>query len=383
MENKLSMNMKNAEMKKNIKIPLIFLLLLIFGSFLIFLGSRNDAVTVAKSIKSGVLTADEINIAFQNVGGKVTKRFVQESQMVKKGDPLMQLEDIDTKLAIDRMQALVDSQKAAVNQEQAAIKITENETNLSELSTWRRIEEVQANLEAAKSARYLANTEFDRQTQLRKSGGNSQSQLDNARNVFINAKMQVIQIESQLSTLMIGATPEQISQFEQTKNATGMTIQSILIARQKLQNRQNQLTQLQSQLAQGEAELKQLQLNYDRLTLRAPEDGKVLKLMFEDGEMVPNGAPAVLLETDRKYIDIYVNEKMVNDYQPDTTVTANVIALNKEVKGKVRFATAAPSFADLRMTRERGQADLTSYQVRIYIEPIPKLLTGMTLEVKK
>jgi HlyD family secretion protein len=376
------MNMKNAEMKKNIKIPLIFLLLLIFGSFLIFLGSRNDAVTVAKSIKSGVLTADEINIAFQNVGGKVTKRFVQESQMVKKGDPLMQLEDIDTKLAIDRMQALVDSQKAAVNQEQAAIKITENETNLSELSTWRKIEEVQANLEAAKSAQYLTGTEFDRQTQLRKTGGNSQSQLDNAHHAFTAAKMQVVQIESQLSTLMIGATPEQISQFEQTKNATGMTIQSILIARQKLQNRQNQLTQLQSQLAQGEAELKQLQLNYERLTLRAPEDGKVLKLMFEDGEMVPNGAPAVLLETDRKYIDIYVNEKMVNDYQPGTTVTANVIALNKEIKGKVRFATAAPSFADLRMTRERGQADLTSYQVRIYIESIPKLLTGMTLEVE-
>ena len=376
MENKLYM-------KKNVKIPVIFLLLLFFGSFLIFLGSRNDAVTVAKSIKSGVLTADEINVAFQNVGGKVIKRFVEESQMVKKGDPLMQLEDVDTKLAIDRLQALVDSQRAAVNQEQAAIEITENETNLSELSTWRKIEEVKASLEAAKSARNLASTEFDRQTQLRKTGGNSQSQLDNARNAFVVAKMQVIQIESQLSTLMIGATPEQVSQFEKTQNATGMSLQSIMIARQKLENRQNQLAQLKAQLAQGEADLKQLQINYQRLTLKAPEDGKVLKLMFEDGELAPTGAPAVLLETDRKYIDIYVNEKMVNDYQPGTTVTANVIALDKEVKGKVRFATAAPSFADLRMTRERGQADLTSYQVRIYMESIPKLLTGMTLEVKQ
>ncbi|OCG09865.1 hypothetical protein A9G14_11415 [Gilliamella apicola] len=376
MENKLYM-------KKNVKIPVIFLLLLFFGSFLIFLGSRNDAVTVAKSIKSGVLTADEINVAFQNVGGKVIKRFVEESQMVKKGDPLMQLEDVDTKLAIDRLQALVDSQRAAVNQEQAAIEITENETNLSELSTWRKIEEVKASLEAAKSARNLASTEFDRQAQLRKTGGNSQSQLDNARNAFVVAKMQVIQIESQLSTLMIGATPEQVSQFEKTQNATGMSLQSIIIARQKLENRQNQLAQLKAQLAQGEADLKQLQINYQRLTLKAPEDGKVLKLMFEDGELAPTGAPAVLLETDRKYIDIYVNEKMVNDYQPGTTVTANAIALDKEVKGKVRFATAAPSFADLRMTRERGQADLTSYQVRIYIESIPKLLTGMTLEVEQ
>ena len=378
MKNKLNLI---SNLPKNIKIPAIFLLLLLVGSTLICLGSRNDAVSVAKSIKSGVLTADEINVAFQNVGGKVVKRFVQESQFVKKGDPLMQLEDIDTQLSIDRLQALVDSQTAAVKQEQAAIEITENETNLNELSTWRKIEEVKANLEAAISSRDLANTEFQRHTQLRKTGGASQSQLDAARNSYINSKMLVVQIESQLSTLMIGATPEQIAQFEQTRNATGMTLQSITIARQKLQNRQNQLAQIKAQLAQAEADLKQLKVNYSRLTLVAPEDGKVLKLMFEDGEMAPAGAPAVLLETDRKYVDIYVNEKMVNDYQPGTKVKANVIALDKTVNGTVRFATAAPSFADLRMTRERGQADLTSYQVRIYMEPIANLLTGMTIEV--
>ena len=378
MKNKLNLI---SNLPKNIKIPAIFLLLLLVGSTLICLGSRNDAVSVAKSIKSGVLTADEINVAFQNVGGKVVKRFVQESQFVKKGDPLMQLEDIDTQLSIDRLQALVDSQTAAVKQEQAAIEITENETNLNELSIWRKIEEVKANLEATISSRDLANTEFQRHTQLRKTGGASQSQLDAARNAYINSKMLVVQIESQLSTLMIGATPEQIAQFEQTRNATGMTLQSITIARQKLQNRQNQLAQIKAQLAQAEADLKQLKVNYSRLTLVAPEDGKVLKLMFEDGEMAPAGAPAVLLETDRKYVDIYVNEKMVNDYQPGTKVKANVIALDKTVNGTVRFATAAPSFADLRMTRERGQADLTSYQVRIYMEPIANLLTGMTIEV--
>ncbi|OCG00376.1 hypothetical protein A9G12_04620 [Gilliamella sp. wkB112] len=368
-------------MKKNIKIPAIFLLLLTFGSFLIYFGSRNDAVSVAKSIKSGVLTADEVNVAFENVGGRVIKRFVQESEFVKKGDPLMQLDDIDTKIAIERLQALVDSQQASVNQEQAAITIAENDTDLTELSTWRKIEEVQANLEAARSARDLASTEFDRHSQLRKTGGTSQSQLDSTRNTFIATKMQVVQIESQLATLMIGATKEQIKQFQQTKDATGMTLQAITIARDKIKNRQNQLAQLRGQLNQSEAELKQLQVNYKRLTLVAPESGKVLKIMYEDGEVVPNGAPAVLLETDRKYVDIYVNENMVKDYQPGTSVTANAIALDKKVKGIIRFATAAPSFADLRMTRERGQADLTSYQVRIYIESIPQLLTGMTLEV--
>lgn len=368
-------------MKKTIKIPVIFFLLLMLGSCLIYFGSRNDAVSVAKSIKSGVLTADEINVAFQNVGGKVIKREVQESQLVKKGDTLMVLEDTDTQLAINRLKALIDAQEASIRQEQSAIEIAKLDTDLSEISTWHTIEEVQANLDAAIATRDLASTELERHTQLRKTGGASQSLLDSVRNTFITTKMNVIQIQSQLATLMVGATPEQLKQFNQTKNATGMTLQSIVIARQKIDNRQNQLDQLRAQLAQSKAELQQLEVNYQRLTLTAPEDGKVLKLMYEDGELVPTGAPAVLLETNRKYVDIYVNENMVNDYQPETVITGKVIALDTKVKGTVRFATAAPSFADLRMTRERGQADLTSYQVRIYMENMPHLLTGMTIEV--
>lgn len=368
-------------MNKNVKIPIIFLILLTFGSTLIFFGSRNDAVTVAKSIKSGVLTADEINVAFQNVGGKVLTRAVQESQQVKKGDVLMVLEDTDTRLAIDRLKAVIAGQEASVRQEESAITIAENETNLSEVATWRNIEAVQASLDAAISALDFANTEYQRHIQLRKAGGVSQSQLDNTRNTYIAAKMTTVQLQSQLSTLTVGATTEQLQQFSKTKDATGMTLQSIINARHTIKNRHNQLAQLRAQLNQSQAELEQLEVNYQRLTLVAPEDGKVLKIMYEDGELVPTGAPAVLLETNRKYVDIYVNETMVNDYQPGTTVTANVIALDKEVSGKIRFATAAPSFADLRMTRERGQADLTSYQVRIYVDDIPNLLTGMTIEV--
>ncbi|AJA43955.1 HlyD family secretion protein [Frischella perrara] len=368
-------------MNKNVKIPIIFLILLTFGSTLIFFGSRNDAVTVAKSIKSGVLTADEINVAFQNVGGKVLTRAVQESQQVKKGDVLMVLEDTDTRLAIERLKAVIAGQEASVRQEESAITIAENETNLSEVATWRNIEAVQASLDAAKSALDFANTEYQRHIQLRKAGGVSQSQLDNTRNTYIAAKMTTVQLQSQLSTLTVGASTEQLQQFSKTKDATGMTLQSIINARHTIKNRHNQLAQLRAQLSQSQAELEQLEVNYQRLTLVAPEDGKVLKIMYEDGELVPTGAPAVLLETNRKYVDIYVNETMVNDYQPGTTVTANVIALDKEVSGKIRFATAAPSFADLRMTRERGQADLTSYQVRIYVDDIPNLLTGMTIEV--
>ena len=130
-------------------------------------------------------------------------------------------------------------------------------------------------------------------------------------------------------------------------------------------------------------QLETLQVQESRLTLRAPEAGTVKQILYEAGEMVSAGAPVVLLETDRRYFDIYVNESQVSDYRPQTQVTAEVPALGKAVTGTVRFAQAAPSFADLRSTRERGQADLTSFQVRIYVAPEAGLLPGMTLEVTK
>ena len=95
------------------------------------------------------------------------------------------------------------------------------------------------------------------------------------------------------------------------------------------------------------------------------------------------GAPVVLIETDRRYFDIYVDETQAGVYRPGTQVKADVPPLGKSVTGTVRFTLAAPSFADLRNTRERGQADLTSFQVRIYVAADEELLTGMTLEVTK
>lgn len=378
--NKLKPEQNNAS-KPILKTAVTFLGLLILGSSLIYFGSRNDAVSVAQNLKSGVLTADNVNIAFENVGGKLITRQVQESQRVKKGDILMVLDDRDSNIALDRLKAVIRSQEALIRQEESAIRIASNETQLTEVSSWRKIEEIQATLSAARASENLARTDFNRMAKLHNTGSVSQSMLDTASSALTTTHSAVVQAERQLASAMIGTTPAQIKNLADKASAQGMTLQAIANSRESIKNRQNVLDQLLAQLDQSQAELRQLEINHQRLTLAAPEAGKVLKLLYESGEMVPAGAPAVLLETDRQYVDIYVNENSVGAYSPGTIVTAKVPALDTQVNGIVRFASAAASFADLRMTRERGQADLTSYQVRIYTEEKPQLLTGMTLEV--
>lgn len=130
------------------------------------------------------------------------------------------------------------------------------------------------------------------------------------------------------------------------------------------------------------AALEQLKVNQSRLTLKAPEKAKVLEVLYEKGELVSPNTPAVLLESERLYFDIYVAENKVKGFQEGAKVTCWSPALGQNVRGTVLSVTAAPDFADLKMVRERGQADLTLFKVRINVEPAEGLLTGMTLEVK-
>ena len=354
----------------------IFAGLLAVGSLLIYFGTRNDAVTVARSIKAGVLTADEVNTAFQNVGGRLVERPIIESQHVKKGEVLAKLDDTDTRLAMA-------SAEATLALEKASIETASRETDRTEKTEWRSIEEKAARVKAAEASYALALKDYRRAEKLIKTGSTSKSAFDAAQSTLTNTREALRQGERQLASATIGATPEDLKRLKRTGSAEGMTLAAVQNARETIANRRFTVAQLAAQRDAAKVQVETLKVQETRLTLRAPEDGTVKKVLCEAGEMVTAGAPVVLLETDRRYFDIYVDETQAGAYRPGMQVKADVPALGKSVTGTVRFTEAAPSFADLRNTRERGQADLTSFQVRIYVAADEELLTGMTLEVTK
>ena len=139
--------------------------------------------------------------------------------------------------------------------------------------------------------------------------------------------------------------------------------------------------QLEAEGEQLKQALAALEVEKSRLTIKAPEDGKILKVMYQVGEIVPAGSPAVLLESNRQYYEIYVSEKDAAKFAEGKTVKGETAA-GKTVTGTVRVLHEAPAFADLRGTRERGQADLKSLVARIYVTPQPGVIPGMSIGVK-
>lgn len=66
------------------KVVAVFAVLLAVGIALLMLGPQNDAASIASARKAGVLTAEEVAVAFEIVSAKLIERPVIESQYVKK-----------------------------------------------------------------------------------------------------------------------------------------------------------------------------------------------------------------------------------------------------------------------------------------------------------
>lgn len=210
----------------------------------------------------------------------------------------------------------------------------------------------------------------------------AQSDFDALKAAAASAREGLSSAERAVDAACVGARAEDRQKLSRTGSAEGMRLDAVVNARQAAENRRISLESLKAGREASAAALEQLKVNQSRLTLKAPEKAKVLEVLYEKGELVSPNAPAVLLESERLYFDIYVAENKVTGFQEGAKVTCWSPALGQDVRGTVLSVTAAPDFADLKMVRERGQADLTLFKVRINVEPAKGLLTGMTLEVK-
>ncbi len=353
--------------QRSIKIGLFFLALLVLsGIFLCFNG--HDAIALATKKKAGILTAEQVKVSFNSVGGNLAQEAVQEAQEVKKGDVLLVLDSTDVDLNIEKLQAQIGQLEAQIKSGNGSINVGFAKTDTEEIQTLRQVDQQEAAVNASVATYENAKLDYDRKVTLEKQGAIARSTLDAARMTIQVAAADVAQQRNLLAKLRGGA-------------GSGDTLPTITNERRTLENQKNDVAALEQQKKYLEVQLKEAKIQKERLILRAPEDAKVLKILAKQGEMVSANTPVILLESKRDYYDIYISENQAANLQEGGTITGTTVATDKKVPGIIRLITKAPGFADLKNSREKGQSDLSSFQVRIYTEPQKNLLTGMTIEV--
>jgi HlyD family secretion protein len=357
---------------KSLKVGILFVALL-FASGMMLLYKGNDAIVLAVEKKNGILTAEQVKVAFDSVSGRMVNEAVKEAQEVKKGDILMVLDSTDVDLAIAKLKAQLVQLDAQIQSMNGSIRIGYARTDINEEQSFRQIDQQRAAVNAANATYANKLLDYNRKAALAATGAVAQAELDNAQTNLDVAAANAAQQRQMLEKLLAGV--------RNSGDTDSLSLPTIEQDRQELGNKQNDVEVLIQQKKSLEVQLKELEVKKERLTLRAPEDGKVLKILAKQGEMISPSTPVILLESKRYYYDIYVSEKQAAKMAEGATITGKTIATGQPIAGSIRFITAAPGFADLKMSREKGQADLSAFQIRIYAEPKEGVLPGMTVEV--
>ncbi|MDD2341987.1 MAG: HlyD family secretion protein [Tolumonas sp.] len=234
------------------------------GAYYYFIGSRYVTTDNA-------YTAAEIAEATPAVGGIVQVVNVVDTQHVKKGDVLVQLDDTDAKLALAQAEADYGMAKRRVrsylaNDEGLAAQVNAREADEKQ---------AQAHLAAAKADFAKAQLDLKRREALVQSGSVSGEELTNARNGLIQseanlnaAKAAAAQaVANRLST--IGSKKANAAQIVDTTVDTNPEVR----------------------LAQ--ARLEQAKVDLARTVIKAPVDGVVARRQVQVGQRVQIGAPLV------------------------------------------------------------------------------------------
>ena len=362
----------NARQKAE-RTGLLFLaLLLIGGAVLMYRG--NDAVALGAKQKEGILTAEQVKMAFHSVSGRLVQVHVTEGDTVKRGGGGVERDAKDTELSSKTTTAQIAQLDAQIASTSGTQAVNYQKADNDETQSFRQIDQQRAAVSSAQATLQNAQLDYDRKTSLVEAGAIAQSQLDDATMTLNVAQAAVEQQQQLLDKLLAGA--------QDTGATDGIALPTIAQERASAANMSNDVAALESQRQALVVQLEELETQKERLTLRAPEDGKVLKVLSKEGEMVQAGTPVVLLESNRSYYDVYLSEEQAAGLSEGDEVTGVTVAGKKEVKGTVQLLTQAPGFADLKQSREKGQADLSAFQVRIYIEPTEGVVPGMTIGAK-
>lgn len=365
---------------KKEKIIMVLTSLFVISCFMLLI-KGNDAVTLGQEKKAAILTSDQVQVSFESVGGRVIEKRIMEEQQVKKGEILMILDSTDIDLSILELEAQIAEMEMQISQTNDSIRLGYEKVNTTENKTMAEIRRQKAAMEAASAAEDNHKRNLDRMRSLYEMGGISKSEFENVLTNYEISVRSTSQQKRSLDSLLEGASQSEIESILRSDSVDRIYLSEIDQSRQDLANEGIGVSRLEKQKERLSVQLEVLKVQKNRLTLRAPVDGKITKVIAKEGEMVAPNAPVLHIETKDFYYDIYVAEDQVIGMKPGDSVVGYGVAVNQKVPGKIRFISEASEFASMRMSRERGQGDLSSFQVRVYTEEMSQLLPGMTIEV--
>ena len=249
----------------------IVLIVIFIVSGIILMYRGNDAVILGAEKKEGILTAEQVKLSFDSVGGRMTKEAVKEGQEVSAGDLIMELDSTDTDLSIEKLKAQISQLDAQIKSTSVNMDVHLFKVSNDEQQSYRQIDSQRALLNSAQANLQNAEIDFNRKSQLVSEGAIAQSQLDYAIMTLNVARANVQNQKQLLERLLAGVSDNGMTDY--------LNLPTIEQERAAAKNIENDLAALNEQKKALEIQLKELEVAKSRLTLKAPEDGKIINVL--------------------------------------------------------------------------------------------------------
>lgn len=287
---------------------------------------------------SGYIEGEYIYIA-SSLSGHLTELSVSRGDWLKTGDPLFQLDNENENfLANEALQNL----KAA-------------ESQLDNMKKGKREVEItalKATLEQAKTLQHIAETRFNRNNKLAKTGAVSQDQFDESQSVYERSKLDVIEREAELELGLLGSRTDEISAAEATVKAK-----------------------------QADLDLAQWRLSEKRLS--SSVEGYVQDTLYRVGEWVPAGRPVVsLLPPANIKVRFFVPENKLATIQLDQTVHIVCDACDESIPATINYVSSEAEFTPpVIYSRESREKLVYMIEAKIAPEKAKLLHPGQPIEI--
>ncbi|MBV8593683.1 MAG: HlyD family efflux transporter periplasmic adaptor subunit [Caulobacteraceae bacterium] len=246
------------------------------------------------------------------VGGQVQAVMATETQLVRRGEPLVVLDPADARIAVDQARA------ALAQAERQVQGYFANDSALAAQVAGRRaaIQQSEAQIASTRADLERARTDLTRRQALASSGAVSGDELTNAQNRFSEAQAALAAAQAARQTAEAGAAQASGSRRANLALIAGTSVADnpdVLAAR---------------------ARLAAAQLALARTVITAPVDGVVTKKAVEVGQQVQPGMVTMqIVPTRRMYVDANFKEVQLARVHPGQPV----ILTGDLYGGKVKF----------------------------------------------
>lgn len=272
------------------------------------------------------------------VDGRIAQIVVERSQDVRRGAPLIR---------IDNPELIAKEQ-----QSEAAVRVAEAE--LARVRAGFRAETIavrKAEVDRAAADLTLAQKTFERTRQLVASHDTPRSQYDKDSAALTMAERSLDQ-----------------ARFAYNEAVAGFTREDLNIALAKVES--------------AKADVETLKALVDQMVVVAPADAQVFRIPVEDGEFVLPGVPLIsLIDPAEMWVQLDLREDLMRDLKQGSRFSVRVPALgDRRVELEVRVIAAKGEYTGWRATRASGDFDLRTFEVRAYpTAPVSGLRPGMSV----